>query len=152
VRLARRARGEQVGLVTTVHAGPNDRRGRLVVVPVDASGVFGEPIDLGRADLADRAARGCAAGDDGWLLELPWDRPPALVDVEGDRRSPRVSGLEARVRLDPGSFCVESFAATADAPLAAARGERAATGDRVPLAVTNRVTSQRWGLACAPKR
>lgn len=160
VRLARRARSEQVGLVTTAFAGPNDRRGRLVVVPVAADGTFGEPVDLGRTDLADRQVRRCTPGDDGWLLELSVDRPPALVDLgaaPGDgkaRAVPRVGSVEARVRLDPGSFCVESLAGTVDGPLprAATAGDAGGpAATRVPLAVTHRTTGERWGVACNPK-
>lgn len=157
VRLARRARSEAVGLVTTTFAGPNDRRGRLVVVPVDPAGTFGEPIDLGRADLADRQVRRCDAGDDGWLLELSVDRPPAVIDVgaaggDGKARAvPRVGSVEARVRLDPGSFCVESLAGTVDGPLPGGARDAGAPATRIPLAVSHRSTGERWGLACSAK-
>jgi len=57
-------------------------------VPIDpSSGAFGDPIALGRADLADRDARPCGPADDGWLLEVSWDRPPAIVDL-GNARPP----------------------------------------------------------------
>ncbi len=169
VRLARRARSEAVGVVSTMFAGPNDRRGRLVVLPLDPStGAFGEPVDLGRADLADRQVRSCAVGDDGWLVELSWDRPPAVVELAGGgapnpgaragkaapRAAPRVAGVEARVRIDPGSFCVESLSATVDAPLAGGgkvAPAREIGAGRLPLAVTHRGTGERWGLACTAK-
>lgn len=167
VRLARRARSEAVGVVSTMFAGPNDRRGRLVVVPLDpVSGTFGEPVDLGRADLADRSVRPCVAGDDGWLLELSWDRPPATVElgggapVTGNKRGKagravaRVGGVETRVRIDPGSFCVEGFAATVDGPLVGGGGAepREPAVGRLPMAVTHRGTGERWGLTCRAKR
>ena len=170
VRLVRRAQREGLGLLTTTFAGPNDRRGRLVVVPIDpSSGAFGDPIALGRADLADRDARPCGPADDGWLLEVSWDRPPAIVDLGNARPPParpsvgatkrptqaptlsqaRVSGVEARVRVDATSMCVESMAAATDGPLAIKGG--ATQGASIPMAVTHRGTSERWGLRCVAK-
>jgi hypothetical protein len=169
-RLVRRARGEALGILTTTYAGPNDRRGKLVIVPVDlVTGALGEPIAIGRADLADREPRACGPADDGWLIELSWDRPVADVDlgfapppppragaapVKGAPAvvvtRPRVSGVEARVRVDATTLCVEAFAAATDAPLAIKTGAtKGAPG--IPMAVSHRGSGERWGLRCVAR-
>jgi hypothetical protein len=150
-RLVRRAHGTELGLlvVQPPDLSTGSSVGRWLVLPIDvAEGSLGEPIVLGPVDLDGQAPRGCEGDDDGWLVVHRPDATPSLRlrGVNG-----YVDDLELRLRLEPGSACVDAIAGQASRGLAREEGvelESARAG--VPFAVRERYAGSRWHLRCQP--
>jgi hypothetical protein len=167
-RVVRRALGGGVGLLIGGAAEPGERSGSWYVLPANPeTGELGEAIALGRRDLTHAAASlgRCAPGQDGWLIDMKPDLPDTIVDVEGARAA--VESVELRLRMAPGSVCLEAMAGrsgpfyaserapagkTAVAPqrvLTAPPGRKGSDdAATVPLAATEKSTGRRWGLSC----
>jgi hypothetical protein len=157
-RLVRRAIGTGLGLLVASPPAPGEGSATWYVMPVDAeSGRLGEPIALGRRDLGGRAPDRCAAGQDGWLIDVSLDLSPS-VDFAGGRAP--LDSFEWRLRLDPGSVCAEGIAARIDGvyvkesgrPAAAKGAQKPASAERegdLPMAATERSSGRRWNFRCA---
>ncbi|WP_437329738.1 hypothetical protein [Sorangium sp. So ce381] len=149
-RLVRRALGGGVGLLISAAPDPGVRAGSWHVLPIDReTGALGEAVPLGRKDLADTRLERCTPGQDGWLLDTSLDGSPSF-DVVGS--SPSVDGAEFRLRLDPGSACVEAMAVRLQGAFSKAPEKQSDVGaSAIPLAATERATGRRWRLRCEPK-
>jgi hypothetical protein len=174
LRLVRRAFGSGIGLLIGGSPEPGERSGLWYVLPVDPeTGTLGEAVALARRDFAGTALPRCAAEQDGWTIDVT---PDATSNVELDNARAALDAVEMRVRLDPGRACVESLATRSGAFNATERVPGAFLGvvggrppparvvpkaltsvpprkggadDRaVPMAVTEKYTGRRWGLAC----
>ena len=167
-RLVRRALGAGIGLLIGGAPEPGERSGSWYVLPVDPeTGAIGEAVTLARKDLAGTSLPRCAPEQDGWLLDLS-PSPDATTNVEIDNARALVEAVEMRVRLDPGRACVESLAARSGLfygmekrapnkgpplPLTAPPAKKAGAEEgNLPLAVTEKATGRRWGLACKMRK
>ena len=151
-RLVRRANSTALGLLVTAPRGPGELSSSWYVLPVDLeTGAIDEPLLLGRRDLEGVMPERCAPGQDGWLTETSLETTPSIE--LGTVYAP-LDGIEMRLRLDPGSVCVEGVAARVDgtvvAPKAAPGAAKAKGMDahKVPLAATERGSGQRWIFQC----
>ncbi|XXX81138.1 hypothetical protein WMF30_20480 [Sorangium sp. So ce134] len=149
-RLVRRALGGGVGLLISTAPDPGVRAGSWHVLPIDRdTGALGEAVPLGRKDLADTPLDRCLPGQDGWLLDTSVEGSPSF-DLGGSY--PSVDGAEFRLRLDPGSACVEAMSVRLQGIFSkgSERQIDIAAG-AIPLAATERATGRRWRLRCEPK-
>lgn len=148
-RIVRRAIGNGIGLLLTSTPAPGERSGPMFVLPVDPdSGALGEPIVLPKRDLGGKLPPRCAEGQDGWLMDTGLDMSPNVHLMSGRAVFDTV---EFRLRMDPGSMCVESIAARIDGlfvPDKDARPLKEKTAGSVTLAATERMTGRRWSFAC----
>ncbi|MBK8939960.1 MAG: hypothetical protein IPM79_20630 [Polyangiaceae bacterium] len=152
-KLVRRAKTDQLGLAFVLREGPTDKRGVRYVLPLDPdTGELGEPVRLGRPDLADvEISSGC--GDrDGWLLELPFDPPP---NISLDTGATTLDSVELRLRMDPGKACIDAGAA---ALAFFTGGEKPKPSDgklapasSFPMMVADRSSFTRRQLSCEAK-
>jgi hypothetical protein len=153
-QLVRRAHGSDIGIL--FQEAPDPFTGEYVadwvVLPFDpGSGVLGEPIRLGRADLDGRMPKRCSEADDGWLLETTLATTP---DVSLDVAS-YVDEVRFRLRIEPGGRCVEAVSAkTGRAIDLPAKGKpRVAPAEyTIPMAVRERYTARGWSFACREGR
>jgi hypothetical protein len=129
-----------------------------VVLPIDpVSGRMAEPVSLGPADLEGRLPPRCRADQDGWLVDGPLGTSVVLSSSEG--RS-YLDSIEFRLRLGPGTRCVEAIAARTGRALrssddggSGSRRLRSASDPSdhgVPLAVRAQSSASRWKLWCEP--
>jgi len=149
-RLVRRAIGNGIGMLFTATPGPGERAGAMFVLPIDPdSGALGEPIVLGKRDLGGKLPPRCAEGQDGWLMDTGLDMTPSVQLTSGRGV---LDTVEFRLRLDPGSACVEAMAARIDGLFIPDKDAKPLT-EKIPgsvtLAATERMTGRRWLFACA---
>jgi len=127
-----------------------------VVLPIDlATGRLTEPVMLGPADLGGELPPACTDADDGWLLETEIDTATA-IELEGADNY--LDSVEFRLRLEPGSACVDGVAARAGRAFepAETRSNRppspgpAASAAPKPMSLVARVqgSGDRWQLWC----
>lgn len=162
-RLVRRASGSGLGLFV-VSKEYGERKGHRWVLPLDEdTGEVGDPIDLGRNDLASAPPSTCDADRDGWLVVVTAGDPPADLTAGGAKVT--VDGVEIRMRIDPGWSCIEAAAATSDRDppsgrdkdsAASAKGgptkiEATKGGATFPLVLAQRSSGKRFALSCAVK-
>ncbi|WP_437818968.1 hypothetical protein [Sorangium sp. So ce1078] len=149
-RLVRRALGGGVGLLISTAPDPGVRAGSWHVLPIDRdTGALGEAVPLGRKDLVDTPLDRCHPGQDGWLLDTSLEGSPSF-DLGGSY--PSVDGAEFRLRLDPGSACVEAMSVRLQGTFSKAPEKQIDIGaSAIPLAATERTTGRRWRLRCEPK-
>jgi hypothetical protein len=122
----------------------------MFVLPIDPdSGALGEPIVLGKRDLGGKLPPRCAEGQDGWLMDTGLDMTPSVQLTSGRGV---LDTVEFRLRLDPGSACVEGMAARIDGLFIPDKDAKPLT-EKIPgsvtLAATERMTGRRWVFACA---
>ncbi len=148
-RLVRRAIGQGIGLLFAATPNPGDRTGPMFVLPIDPeTGALGEPVVLGKRDLGGKLPARCAEGQDGWLMDTTLDMTPS-VQLASGRAS--LDTIEFRLRVDPGSVCVENLAARIDGvyvPDKDAKPNAEKMANAVTLAATERMTGRRWVFAC----
>ena len=150
-QLVRRVHGGELGVLVTAAADPStgSQVGSWMVLPIDpGSGALGEPVPLGDDDLGGVVPPVCGEHDDGWLLStrLPMTPSTELVGAYG-----YVDEVDLRLRLEPGSRCIEAIAARAGRELVLnpeAGGRALAAGPRIPMSVRERYGGQRWQLGC----
>lgn len=148
-RLVRRAIGQGIGMLFTATPNPGERSGPMFILPIDAeTGALGEPIVLGKRDLGGKLPPRCAEGQDGWLMDTSLDMTPSVQLTSGRAVFDTV---EFRLRVDPGSICVENLAARIDGSFVPDKDAKPVT-DKMPnavtLAATERMTGRRWVFAC----
>lgn len=155
-RLVRRALGTGLGLLITALPEPGEKAGGMFVYPVDPdTGALGEPIALGKRDLGGVLPPRCAEGQDGWLMDTAVDASSNVEFVSGQTRLEPM--VEMRLRLDPGSACVEgisarmetTFAPEKDGPAKPGGDKPAPASATVPLAATERGSGRRWAFSCS---
>ena len=157
-RLVRRAQSGGVGVLIEVAGDPGERSGSWFVLPLDPdSGQVGEPIPLGRRDLAGITLSRCAPRQDGWLLDTDVAANTNAVIVGG---AAQLSSLEYRLRIDPGIACVDGLASTTEGGVTRPKGapapkSPALDADAIPFAASERVhglesIGRRWGFQCRP--
>ncbi|MFO0658526.1 MAG: hypothetical protein U0165_01640 [Polyangiaceae bacterium] len=104
-RIVRRARGRGLGLLVSGVGLFGQSERELFVLPIDAdSGSLGELVRLGPSDLGGTAPGRCAPEDDGWLIDTAFGANIGVRDL-----SARVTGVEMRLRIDPGHVCAEAL-------------------------------------------
>jgi hypothetical protein len=149
-KLIRRAGGRGLGLLVLGSPGFGQAVRDWYVLPLDPeTGALEEPQRLFGSDLEGQIPRHCRADEDGWIVDTALSLPPAtrvisLPDVS-------LSAIELRLRLEPGTACVESMAARTDALGTAAHSRSDATplsAATIPMMVTDRGTGRRWELRC----
>lgn len=148
-RLVRRALGGGVGLLISTPPEPGARVGTWHVLPIDReTGALGEPVPLVRRDLVDVPLDRCRAGHDGWLVDTGLESAPRF-DLGGTRVP--TDFPEMRLRLNPGSACVEAMSVRLQAIFTKPSGagkQAAVAADAIPLAATERATGRRWHFRC----
>lgn len=148
-RLVRRAIGNGIGMLFSATPNPGERSGPMFVLPIDPdSGALGEPIVLSKRDLAGKLPPRCAEGQDGWIMDTTLEMTPSVLISSGRAN---LDTVELRLRLDPGSVCVESMAARIDGlfiPDKDAKPSQEKLAGAVTLAATERTTGRRWSFAC----
>lgn len=155
-RLVRRALGGGLGLLFTQRQGPTDRRGLRYVLPIDPeSGRLGEPILLGRPDLSDATVSGSCGERDGWVVELPLENAP---DVALDGQKALLESVELRMRLDPGTACIDAGVGTLSSLLgfegekrtsSTQKNKKAPPESGFPVILADRNTASRKQTSCA---
>lgn len=148
-RLVRRAIGNGIGMLLTATPIPGERWGAMFVLPIDPeTGALGEPIVLGKRDLGGKLPPRCADGQDGWLMDTGLDMTPSVMLMSGRANFDTV---EFRLRMDPGSVCVEGMAARIDGLFVPDKDAKPAAekiNGAVTLAATERSAGRRWSFAC----
>ncbi|MBK8253240.1 MAG: hypothetical protein IPK82_11315 [Polyangiaceae bacterium] len=149
-RLVRRATGTGLGLLVTQPRGPGEASSTWFVLPVDpTTGAIEDPVYLGRRDLEGKMPERCQSGQNGWLVETALEVTPA---VSIDSAYAALDGIEWRLRMDPGSVCVEGIAARVEGVVVSQKKlvgrPKEVLSNKVPLAATERSTGTRWVLQC----
>ncbi|MFO0554246.1 MAG: hypothetical protein U0271_38050 [Polyangiaceae bacterium] len=150
-RLVRRQSGDQLGFMFVQREGPQDKRGSRWILPIDPeTAAVGEAIRIGRPDFGDMDLTAPCGARDGWLAEIPTEQAP---DFTLDGSSGRLDATEVRVRLEPGSACVEAAVGTvssifSDDPKAAKKEKAGASASAIPVVALDRSTNTRRELAC----
>jgi hypothetical protein len=168
-RLMRRSETAAVGLLVLGAPGFGQSIRDWYVLPLDQErGALGEPARLLGSDLEGRAPARCGPLQEGWLVNTDLSLAPAIRVLGHD--SVNLSGIELRLRLDPGTACVDAIAARFDGwlPLSPARVQARAralpnggagadpnaagrghdVSDLLPLVATHPESGRRWMLYC----
>jgi hypothetical protein len=120
------------------------------VLPLDRdTGEIDQPVRLVGSDLEGGQVARCRPDSDGWIADTFLSISPAVRLVPPLDAS--LSSVELRVRLDPGSVCVDAISARSDGALPAAlrSGRSIDPLNAIPMAVTDRNSGRRWELRCA---
>jgi hypothetical protein len=161
-RLVRRALGGGLGVLVSVTSDPRAASPAYYVFPIDPDkGAIGEAVFVGPRDLGGKVPDRCSAGQDGWQFDAS-PEGQMMVDVVGSAAT--LDGIALRLRLDPGSRCIDGIAATMEGTLtrsggnakdvasAGAKPRDADAGSAISLAATERGPSgRRWLLRCGPR-
>lgn len=156
--LIRRAKGSGLGLTFVEKTETSDKKGERYVLPLDPdTGELGDPIDLGKNDLASLAPVGCRTAGvdgsrDGWLIQFPASDPAADVRVFDSRYD--VDQVEVRLRLDQGFACVDAVAGNSDRdPPTPEKGAtpKPSNDATFPLVVNQLAQSRRAGFMCTAR-
>ena len=153
-KLMRRSQSQGLGILVQGAPGFDQVIRDWYVLPVDPeTGDLDEPVRLFGSDLEGHIPDRCAPDRDGWVVNTDLSLAPAVQVISGTQAN--VSSIELRLRLDPGSACVDAIAARADGlvggqPAAAARIPAAADGSlpELPLAATDSSSGRRMLLKC----
>jgi len=166
-RLMRRAETKGLGILLLGAPGFEQVIRDWYVLPIDPdTGEVDEPVRLYGSDLEGRIPDACPPERDGWMINTELSYAPAVRVVmpsPGPDRapgpSPTLSAIELRLRLDPGTVCVEAMASRVDGLIALA-GTKAGTApssaaraapssfSALPLAATDVSSGRRWLLKC----
>jgi hypothetical protein len=153
-KLMRRARSKGVGVLVQGAPGFDQVIRDWYVLPIDPdTGELDEPVRLYGSDLEGRVPELCADERDGWIVNTELSLAPAVRVATPTPAT--LSGIELRLRLDPGSVCVDRMAARAEglvSPSTSATAPHRTTppaemGD-LPLAATDSTSGRRWLLRC----
>jgi hypothetical protein len=151
-KLMRRARSRGLGLLVQGAPGFDQVIRDWFVLPIDPdTGDLDEPVRLYGSDLEGRIPEACPDERDGWMVNTDLSFAPAVRVVAPS--SVNISSVELRLRLDPGSVCVDAMAARAEGLVATSSAvHRTASSDPggLPLAATDTASGRRWLLRCGP--
>ena len=150
-RLVRRASRPGLGLLMLGAPGFDQMVRDWYVLPIDTEvGDLGDPVRLVGSDLEGKVPPRCSPDQDGWLVNTDLSLAPAVRVL--DPPSANLSGIELRLRLDPGTVCVDAMAARVDGlrePIRPVRPLSGASGEfSIPLAATDAHSGRRWLLRC----
>jgi hypothetical protein len=154
-KLMRRARSKGVGLLVQGAPGFDQVIRDWYVLAIDPeTGELDEPVRLYGSDLEGRVPALCPDDRDGWMVNTELSLAPAVRVMTPALAT--LSAIELRLRLDPGSVCVDRLAARAEglvAPSTAVQPSphHATTGSDMgdlPLAATDSTSGRRWLLRC----
>ena len=146
--LVRRAHGSEIGLLAVQPPDPTtgDTVGTWLVMPIDVTdGTLGEPVGLGPVDLSGRVLRVCDDGDDGWLVV---SQPQLSPSLELAGVSGYIDDIELRLRLEPGSACLDAMSGRSNRGLAPSPEYEAGAAKGAPLSVRSRNDGESWQLRC----
>ena len=161
--LMRRAQSGGIGLLVQASPGLDEIRD-WYVLPVDPeTGELDEPVRLFGSDLEGQVPERCSDDRDGWLVNTDVNtdlRYPPVARVVGPS-STSLGAIELRLRLDPGSVCVDAIAARGEGLSGSAssphpRGEpdrplaRPPVDAMLPMVATEPSTGRKWLLRCGP--
>lgn len=151
-KLMRRAESQGLGLLVQGAPGFDQVIRDWYVLPIDPdSGELDEPVRLFGSDLEGQIPERCPADRDGWLVNTDLSLAPAVQVLSPGQTN--VSAIELRLRLDPGTVCIDAMAARAEglspAHPAQSGGDPIApiAGD-LPLAATDTSSGRRIMLKC----
>jgi hypothetical protein len=150
----RRSQSEGLGILVQGAPGFDQVIRDWYVLPLDPeTGELDEPVRLFGSDLEGQIPERCAPDRDGWLVNTDLSLAPAIQIVSPAQAN--VSAVELRLRLEPGSVCVDAMAARTEAavfsqPGGAPRIPLAADGSvpDLPLAATDSSSGRRMLLKC----
>ncbi len=153
-KLMRRSQSQGLGILVQGAPGFDQVIRDWYVLPLDPdTGELDEPVRLFGSDLEGEIPQRCAPDRDGWVVNTDLSLAPAVQIVSPAQAN--VSAIELRLRLDPGSVCVEAMAARTEAAVfaqsgAPARMPPAADGSLpdLPLAATDSSSGRRMLLKC----
>ena len=153
-KLMRRSQSQGLGILVQGAPGFDQVIRDWYVLPVDPdTGDLDEPVRLFGSDLEGQIPDRCAPDRDGWVVNTDLSLAPAVQVISGAQTN--VSSIELRLRLDPGSVCVDAIAARADGlvigqPGAPLRIPSGADGSQpeLPLAATDSSSGRRTLLKC----
>jgi hypothetical protein len=150
VRLVRRVHAGSLGILVQ---GPPEF-GRSVrdwyVLPVDRdTGEVDQPVRLIGSDLEGRQVARCQPDADGWIVDTFPAISPGLR-VLGPA-SASLTSIELRLRLDPGSVCIDAISARIDGTVQPVRQNSRSIdpSTAIPMVVTDPATGRRSALRCA---
>jgi hypothetical protein len=153
-KLMRRSQSQGLGILVQGAPGFDQVIRDWYVLPVDPeTGDLDEPLRLFGSDLEGHIPDRCAPDRDGWIVNTDLSLAPAIQVISSAQTN--VSSIELRLRLDPGSVCVDAIAARADGlmlsqPGGALRIPPAPDGSlpELPLAATDSSSGRRTLLKC----
>ena len=153
-KLMRRAQSQGLGILVQGAPGFDQVIRDWYVLPLDQeTGELDEPVRLFGSDLEGQIPERCAPDRDGWVVNTDLSLAPAIQVVAPAPAN--VSAIELRLRLDPGSVCVDAIAARTESavftqPGGAGRIPPAADGSlpELPLAATDVSSGRRMLLKC----
>jgi hypothetical protein len=153
-KLMRRSQSQGLGILVQGAPGFDQVIRDWYVLPLDPeTGELDEPVRLFGSDLEGQIPERCAADRDGWLVNTDLSLAPAIQIVSPAQAN--VSAVELRLRLEPGSVCVDAMAARTEStvfsqPGLASRVPPAVDGSlpAIPLAATDSSSGRRMLLKC----
>jgi hypothetical protein len=153
-KLMRRAQSDGLAILVWGAPGFDQMIRDWYALPVDTdTGELEEPIRLFGSDLEGQIPPRCMDDRDGWMVSTDLSLAPAVRVTSPP--SANISTIELRLRIDPGTICVDALAARADGLLTPAhpvhRSHAAPDADsELPLAATDPSSGRRWMLRCGP--
>jgi hypothetical protein len=150
-KLMRRARGEGLGLLVQGAPGFDQMIRDWYVLPLDPDeGELGDPVRLVGSDLEGQVPPRCPGDADGWMVNTDLSLSPAVRVVGPALAS--LSAIELRLRLGPGTVCVDAMAARAEGMPSASATLAAGSAEvpTLPLVATDSSSGRRWLLRCGP--
>jgi hypothetical protein len=153
-KLMRRSQSQGLGILVQGAPGFDQVIRDWYVLPLDPeTGELDEPVRLFGSDLEGQIPERCAPDRDGWLVNTDLSLAPAIQIVSPAQAN--VSAIELRLRLDPGSACIDAIAARVEASVFSQPGlpvriPLSADGSppELPLAATDSSTGRRMLLKC----
>jgi len=153
-KLMRRSQSQGLGILVQGAPGFDQVIRDWYVLPLDPeTGELDEPVRLFGSDLEGQIPERCAPDRDGWLVNTDLSLAPAIQIVSPAQAN--VSAIELRLRLDPGSVCIDAIAARVEASVFSQPGlpvriPLSADGSppELPLAATDSSTGRRMLLKC----
>jgi hypothetical protein len=159
-KLMRRALSNGLGILVQGAPGFDQVIRDWYVLSIDPeTGELDEPVRLYGSDLEGQIPGRCPEDRDGWMVNTDLSLSPAARIVGPAGAS--LSSIELRLRLDPGSVCVDAIAARVEglrAPPNASFLAAAASAHRAPspasdglvMSATEASSGRRWRLRCGP--
>jgi hypothetical protein len=152
-KLMRRAQSKGLGILVQGAPGFDQVIRDWYVLPIDPeTGDLDEPVRLYGSDLEGHVPERCSDERDGWMVNTELTPYPPTARVISPA-APTLSSIELRLRLDPGTVCVDAIAARTEAlPSASgsAPSRAASDGADIPMAATEASSGRKWLLRCTP--